>query len=96
MLNTPQLAGPVVAIVGSSSAPNTQSPQQLVTDAEKEITGVQKLDPKAVKREGHLGGGAFSSVWRAVVNDEIVAVKDMSYRSEKEVDMWKREVQTLS
>lgn len=82
---------------------NTSTPQlppppasDLVAGAEKSLVGVPKFDSADVKREFLLGGGTFASVWKGEAKGEVVAIKDMSYRSDKEVDMWKREVQLLS
>ncbi len=68
----------------------------LVAGAEKSLVGVYKFETAQVKRETLLGGGTFASVWKGTVAGEIVAIKDMSYRSDKEIDMWKREVQLLA
>jgi len=72
------------------------TPSDLVAGAERSLIGVFKFDPSQVHRETLLGGGTFASVWKGKVNSEIVAIKDMSFRSEKEIEMWKREVQLLS
>jgi len=69
---------------------------QMVVDAEQELTGVIKIEPSTIIRGNLLGGGTFGKVWQGTWKGEIVAIKDISYRSEKEVDMWKREVQLLS
>lgn len=42
-----------------------------------------------------IGTGAFSSVWKGTWNGQIVAIKDVNYHNEREIEMWRREVQIL-
>lgn len=48
-----------------------------------------------ITRNKEIGKGSFGKVWCGVVNGEIVAIKDMVYKSEKEIQMWKKEVKIL-
>lgn len=70
-------------------------PNVLPADYEKDLNGVPKLDSKSITREVVIGTGAFSSVWKGTWNGQIVAIKDVNYHNEREIEMWRREVQIL-
>lgn len=71
---------------------------QLVAGAEASLTGVHKFDSSEISRTSLIGGGTFAQVWSGSIPpaSEIVAIKDMTYKSEKEIEIWKREVQLLA
>uniref|UniRef100_A0A6B2KYU1 Protein kinase domain-containing protein n=1 Tax=Arcella intermedia TaxID=1963864 RepID=A0A6B2KYU1_9EUKA len=58
-------------------------------------SSVTPIDPSSVQRANVIGAGSFAKVWKGTWNGEVVAIKDLSYRSEQEVEMWKKEVQLL-
>eukprot|EP01128_Nolandella_sp_AFSM9_P003945 TRINITY_DN1736_c0_g1_i1.p1 TRINITY_DN1736_c0_g1~~TRINITY_DN1736_c0_g1_i1.p1 ORF type:complete len:774 (+),score=114.21 TRINITY_DN1736_c0_g1_i1:77-2398(+) len=78
--------------------PVQASPDELVAGAERSLMGVPKFDSDQIDRNTLIGGGTFAKVWLGQVAGigVKVAIKDMTFKSEKEIDMWKREVQLLS
>jgi len=97
------LQNPVINFPLNPSSPGPLNPpvppvRGQLAEVEHELTGngVIKIDTMAIHREALLGSGAFGKVWRGTWNAEIVAIKDVSYRSEKEVELWKREVTLLA
>jgi len=48
-----------------------------------------------ITRLKQIGKGSFSTVWKGEAKKENVAIKDMTYGSEKEIQMWKKEVKIL-
>jgi len=60
------------------------------------IEGVARFQEADISRDCKIGKGSFGAVWKGIVAGEVVAIKDMPFPSEKEVEMWKKEVQLLS
>jgi serine/threonine protein kinase len=59
------------------------------------LKNVKKLDPKAIQRSDKIGSGAFSVVYKGYLNERLVAIKDMNFANEREIEMWFREVEIL-
>jgi hypothetical protein len=62
---------------------------------EKTLKNVKKLDPRAIHRAEKIGSGAFSVVYKGTLQDKLVAIKDLNFANEREIEMWFREVEIL-
>jgi len=57
---------------------------------------IPKLEPNDIIREKSIGEGTFAKVYKGLVGDEIVAIKDMMNPSKNEIEMWKKEVRLMA
>jgi hypothetical protein len=55
-----------------------------------------KIRHEDILRQSVLGRGTFGKVWKGIWDSQQVAIKDMSYPSKKEIQMWNKEIHLLS
>lgn len=54
------------------------------------------IDTLEITRDTMIGKGTYGRVWVGSWKNQIVAVKDMVFTSEKEIQIWKKEIEILS
>eukprot|EP01129_Flabellula_baltica_P008887 TRINITY_DN3556_c0_g1_i2.p1 TRINITY_DN3556_c0_g1~~TRINITY_DN3556_c0_g1_i2.p1 ORF type:complete len:732 (+),score=123.30 TRINITY_DN3556_c0_g1_i2:18-2213(+) len=56
---------------------------------------VKRYHEQEINKLDCIGGGTFSKVWRAIVDGEEVAVKEMESATSEEIEMWKKEIEIM-